>query len=61
LADEIKTELGIEAKTEIGAPASFDVIVDGVLIFSKSDEERFPFPGEVADRIRKYLAENTPE
>ena len=38
---------------EIGTQGVFDVIADGVLVFSKHSEGRFPEPGEVLRQLRK--------
>jgi predicted Rdx family selenoprotein len=35
-----------------GAESQFDVIVDGVTVFSKRDTGRFPAPGEVGRLLR---------
>jgi hypothetical protein len=44
----LKAERGADASVLEGAESQFDVIVDGVTVFSKRDIGRFPEPGEVA-------------
>ena len=55
MADEIENALGVEVELENGEPHSFDVLVDGELIFSKSEEGRFPEGKEIIELIRPYL------
>jgi len=47
LADELYNELGIKAKLIQERDGVFDVFVDGYLIFSMSEANRFPEPGEI--------------
>jgi selenoprotein W-related protein len=54
LAEEIKKEFGVEAKLLIGKIGSFDVIVDGELIFSKHSAGRFPENDEIVQKINEY-------
>jgi predicted Rdx family selenoprotein len=44
----LKAERAVDAAVLEGAKSQFDVIVDGVTVFSKRDTGRFPEPGEVA-------------
>ena len=53
MAAELRDALGIEADLVAGAGGTFDVTVDGKLIFSKAQTGRFPEPGEVAGLVRK--------
>jgi selT/selW/selH-like putative selenoprotein len=55
LAEEIKKEFDVEVELKPGEFHSFDVFVDGSLIFSKSKEGRFPEPEEIIKLIRIYL------
>jgi selenoprotein W-related protein len=54
LAEELTAEFGIEPQLIRGETGSFDVYVNGDLLFSKSDEGRFPHAGEIVERIREY-------
>jgi selT/selW/selH-like putative selenoprotein len=55
LADELFKEFGVEASLIIGEVGTFDVFVNGQLIFSKKETKRFPTPGEVTGIISEYL------
>jgi selenoprotein W-related protein len=55
LAEELKKEFGIEAALTEGDPGSFNVFVNGELIFSKYEEGRFPNPGEIVQKIKEYM------
>lgn len=57
LAEEIKKELDIDVELKSGKLHSFDVIVDGNLVFSKFEEDRFPEPEEIIASIRTYLSQ----
>ncbi len=52
MAEEIEKELGLKAELIPGKPNSFDVIVDGKLIFSKFETGRFPYQGEIVKKIK---------
>lgn len=52
LADEIKQALGVEPELVKGDNGVLDVTADGVLVFSKHRDGRFPAPGEIAEAIR---------
>jgi len=52
LAAEIKDSLGIDAELIEEGGGIFDVKVDGELVFSKRELDRFPKPGEVVDAIQ---------
>jgi selenoprotein W-related protein len=52
LAASIKKEFGVDAELIRGKGGVFDVRVDGELIFSKHELNRFPEPGEVERLIR---------
>lgn len=45
-------ELGIDARIERGQQAEFTVWSDGELLFSKADENRFPEPAEIVEKLR---------
>jgi selenoprotein W-related protein len=55
LAAEIKKELGYESTLIVGKVGSFDVFVNGTLLFSKKKTGRFPNPGEVVQLIEDFL------
>jgi selT/selW/selH-like putative selenoprotein len=55
LAAEIEKVLAVDVELEPGEFHSFDVLVDGNLIFSKFEEDRFPEPEEIVELIRAYL------
>ncbi len=55
MAAEIKEEFGIDAERTEGATGSFDVFLDGKLIFSKAETGRFPETGEITEIIRVKL------
>ena len=52
LADELRNALKVEAKLMPGWIGTYDVIVDGKLVFSKSKVGRFPAPGEVISIVQ---------
>ena len=54
LAEEINRELGIKAVLIVGKIGSFDVFVNGDLVFSKADAHRFPEQGEIIRKIEEY-------
>jgi predicted nicotinamide N-methyase len=47
LAAEIKEKFGIESELIEGDKGVFDVVVDGDLVFSKFELDRFPEDGEI--------------
>ena len=53
LAEELRGAFGVESELAEGTRGIFDVYVDGALIFSKHQEERFPEPGEVVTLVRR--------
>lgn len=56
MAGELREALGIESELVEGTRGVFDVYVDGELVFSKHEEERFPEPGEVVRLVRDKRA-----
>jgi selenoprotein W-related protein len=54
LADEIQREFDVQANLVVGAIGSFDVYLNGDLIFSKAEAGRFPNPDEIIQNIREY-------
>jgi len=56
LAEEIFKEFGLKAELISGEIGSFDVYINGSLIFSKSEAMRFPKPGEIVQKIKKYMS-----
>jgi selT/selW/selH-like putative selenoprotein len=59
LADELQKEFSIETSLIPGELHSFDVIVNGVFVFSKSEEQRFPKPEEIIKKIKELLQEES--
>jgi len=53
LADQLKEQFGAEVTFEKGRGGVFDVRLDGTLLFSKHELDRFPEPGEVQALIRE--------
>ena len=53
MAAEISEKLGIKPGLRKGDNGVFDVVADGVTIFSKDREGRFPKPGEIVQTVRK--------
>ena len=54
LSREIYKELGLKADLIEGETGSFDVYINGNLIFSKSKAKRFPEPEEILQKIKEY-------
>ena len=52
LAAELKSEFGVDAELVPGGGGIFDVIVDGTMVYSKSETGRFPDAGEVTGLMR---------
>jgi selT/selW/selH-like putative selenoprotein len=52
LAEAIKKEFGREVVATQGRSSSFEVTVDGKLIFSKLKEGRFPTDAEILASIK---------
>ena len=55
IATELSKEFAIKAEIVKGETGSFDVYLNGELIFSKSVEGRFPKTGEIPQKIKEYL------
>jgi predicted Rdx family selenoprotein len=53
LAAKISAELGIEVTLVKGVAGVFDIIADEKLVFSKTDEQRFPQDIEILEALRK--------
>ena len=51
LADELRKTLGIEVKLIQGDDGIFDVILDKLRIFSRSETGRFPESGEIINKL----------
>jgi len=56
LAAEIERRFAIAPRLEKGSGGTFEVRLDGELLFSKHEVHRFPTPGEVEDEIARRLA-----
>ena len=52
LADELRGYPGVRAKLVKGTDGIFDVVVDGKIVFSRSEEGRFPAPGEIPGKLK---------
>ncbi len=53
MAASLKQRFGVEAELIRGRDGVFDVRVDGELVFSKDQVDRFPEPGEVEREIER--------
>ena len=52
MAASIKDETGVESELICGGGGIFDVVVDGEMIFSKHEADRFPEPDEILSKLR---------
>ena len=52
MAATIQNENGVESELICGGGGIFDVVVDGEMIFSKHDMDRFPEEEEILSKIR---------
>ncbi|MBW2541291.1 MAG: Rdx family protein [Deltaproteobacteria bacterium] len=52
MAATIKDETGVEPELVSGGGGIFDVVVDGDMIFSKHEVDRFPEPDEILSKLR---------
>jgi selenoprotein W-related protein len=52
MGDELEKNLGAEVELIAGANGIFDVTVDGRMIFSKSEQGRFPQTDEIVSLIQ---------
>jgi selenoprotein W-related protein len=55
LADELKKDFAATVELNESSGGVFEVTVDGNLIFSKKNSDRFPEPGEIQALIRKKI------
>ena len=51
MAASLKSQFGEDTAITPGKSGQFDVLIDGELIFSKSQTGRFPVDGEVEERF----------
>ncbi len=51
MAANIKDETGVESELICGGGGIFDVVVDGDMIFSKHEVDRFPEPDEILSKL----------
>ena len=51
MAAELKSDLGLESELVASSGGVFEISVDGKLVFSKKDLDRFPEDGEVVRLI----------
>ncbi len=49
----MRKAFNVEAELIPGSTGIFDVIVDGKLVFTKSEAGRFPDPGEVVSKLKQ--------
>ena len=52
MGDELKKNLGADIELVAGSNGIFDVSADGKMIFSKSEQGRFPQPEEIVKLIQ---------
>ena len=52
LADELKSELGVESTLIPGVGGIFEVIADGKVIYEKAKTGKFPDKGEVSKLLK---------
>jgi len=52
MGDELKKDLGAEIELIAGSNGIFDVTVDGRMVFSKSEQGRFPQADEIISLIK---------
>ena len=52
LGDEIKKEVDAEIELVAGSGGVFDISMDGRMIFSKSEQGRYPQPDEIIKLIK---------
>lgn len=55
MAAELRVGLGIDATLVKGSGGVFDVVADGVVVFSKHRVGRFPDPGEVRLLLERHM------
>ena len=58
MADEVREAFSVEARISKGSTGSFDVFVNGELIFSKFEEGRFPEIDEISGIIKTDILDN---
>ena len=51
MAAEIKKKFGVDADVRPGSKGSFEVLLDGRLLFSKLKEDRFPETEEIFSQV----------
>ena len=51
MAATIKDQTGVESELIPGGGGIFDVVVDGEMIFSKHEVDRFPEPDEILSKL----------
>jgi selenoprotein W-related protein len=52
LVATIKAETGVESELICGGGGIFDVVVDGEMIFSKHESDRFPESDEILSKLQ---------
>lgn len=53
LGDELKKKFGADIELVAGSNGIFDISLDGNMIYSKSEQGRFPQPGEIIKLIEE--------
>jgi len=56
LAGELNAAFGIEPKLVAGEVGSFDIFLNGDLIFSRAKAGRFPEPGEIVAMVSEHTS-----
>jgi selenoprotein W-related protein len=56
LADALRKSFGIEATLTKGSGGVFDVTVDGEIVFSKHNQDRFPRNEEIIELLKDRVA-----
>jgi len=52
VAEELREAFGVDPNLIPGKSGTFDVFIEGKLVFSKFDAGRFPEPGEIAGKLK---------
>ena len=53
LAEKLQDDFGVEAKLIPGHNGIFDIIVNGKVVFSKYEAERFPNYSEISSKLKQ--------
>jgi selenoprotein W-related protein len=58
VAAELQSALGVEVVLVKGSGGVFDVVADGVVVFSKHRTGRFPDVGEVVVLLERHMSQS---